>query len=181
MEVLVIIGVILIVLGIIGIVYAVRYNKIVISRFKTNEAEINIDEHLRHKYDLIIRIISIIEKKAKIEVKTFEEIKKVKSDQISNFEFDRLLSKCYDEIIVITEDYPKVKETKGYNDLIKEVNNIEEHLVALRSYYNKYCFEFNKQIKTFPDTIIAKIHRFNEKPFYDGKNLNDEIYTDFKI
>ena len=64
---------------------------------------------------------------------------------------------------------------------MKEINNIEEHLVALRSYYNKYCFEFNRQIKTFPDTIIAKIHRFSEKPFYDGKNLNDEVYTDFKI
>lgn len=181
MEVVIIIGIILIILGIIGIIYAIKYNKIIISRLKTNEAEVNIDNFLRTKFDNIIKCINIIERKAKIEVKTFDEIKKLKSDKISSFELDRLLSKGFDEITIIAEDYPKVKETKGFNEIIKEINNNEEHLVALRSYYNKYCFEFNKQIKIFPNTIIAKIHKFVEKPFYDGKNLNDEIYNDFKI
>lgn len=181
MELIMIVAIILIVLGVIGIIYAFRYNKIIIDRIKTNEAEVNIDEHLRNKYDDILRCISIIERKINKEVKTFENLKKVKSDQVSNFEMDRLLAKAFDEIKVITEDHPEVKEGKDFGSLIKEINEIEEHLVALRSYYNKYCLAYNKRIKTFPDTIIAKFHKFIEKPYYDGKNLNDDIYTDFKL
>jgi hypothetical protein len=181
MEIVLISCVILIILGALGIVYATRYNKIIIELLKTQEAEVNIDQELRNKYDDIIRCINIIERKLKLDIKTFEEVKKIKSDKISNFEVDRILSKCLEELLIITEDYPKVKETKSFNDLIKDMSDIEEHLIALRSYYNKYTFIYNKCIKTFPDTIISKIHHFNEKPFYDGKNLNDTVYTDFKI
>lgn len=175
------IGIVLVILGVIGIIYAIRYNKIVLDRLKINEAEVNIDETLRKKYDDVVKCINAIESKTKKEVKIFESVKKIKSNQMSNFELDRLLTKAVDEITIMTEDYPKISETKGYNDLIKDIDTLEEHLVALRSYYNKYCFDFNKRIGTFPDTMIAKIHKFSEKPFYDGKNLNDEVYTDFKL
>lgn len=181
MELIFTLSIALIILGVIGIFYAIRYNKIIIDLLKTNEAEVNIDQELRNKYDDIIRSINIIERKTKLEIKIFDEVKKIKSDKISNFEMDRILSKCFDEILVITDDYPKVTETKSYTDLIKDVKNIDEHLVALRSYYNKYAFLYNKSIKTFPNTLISKIHHFKEKTFYDGKNLNDEIYTDFKL
>ena len=175
------VGIALIVLGIIGILYAIRYNKIVTDRTKTNEAEVNIDEHLRSKYDDIMRCITIVEKKIKKEVKVFESVKKVESDTMSNFELDRLLTKAFDEIKLIMEDHKEVKEGKDFNALIKEINEIEEHLVALRSYYNKYCLAYNRRIKKFPDNMIAKTHKFIEKPYYDGKNLNDDIYTDFKL
>ena len=175
------IGIALVLLGTIGIFYALRYNKIITDRIKTNEAEVNIDEHLRSKYDDITRCITIVEKKIKKEVKVFEEVKKVKSDTMSNFELDRLLTKAFDEIKLILEDHKEIKEVKDFNTLINEINEIEEHLVALRSYYNKYCLAYNKRIKKFPDNLIAKTHKFIEKPYYDGKNLNDEIYTDFKL
>lgn len=181
MEIILISSVLLIIFGVFGIIYAARYNKIVIELLKTQEAEVNIDQELRNKYDDILRCINIIERKLKLDIKTFEEVKKIKSDKVSNFEIDRILSKCFEEILIITEDYPKVKDTKSFNDLIKDIYQIEEHLVALRSYYNKYTFIFNKRIKTFPDTFISKMHHFNEKTFYDGKNLNDNIYNDFKI
>ena len=180
-QVVMTVAIILIVLGVIGIIYAFRYNKIITDRLKTNEAEVNIDELLRTKYDDTIRCITIIERKLKKEVKSFEQLKNMKSDTVSNFELDRLLYKAFDEIKIITEDHKEVKEGKDFNALIKEINDIEEHLVALRSYYNKYCLAYNKRIKKFPDNMIAKTHKFVEKPYYDGKNLNDEIYTDFKL
>lgn len=181
MEGILITGILLVVLGVIGIIYAIRYNKIVVDRLKTNEAEVNIDEALRNKYDDVIRCINVIERKSNIESKTFDEIKKTKSDKLSNFEMDRMLSKAVEEILLITEDNPKLKEGKSFVELLKDIDELEEKLVALRSYYNKYCFDYNKRIKTFPDTIIANVHKFKEKTFYDGKNLNDDIYTDFKL
>lgn len=181
MEFIMGVAVLLVVLGILGIVYAFRYNKMITERIKTEAAEVNIDEHLRRKYDAINRCISIVERKLKIDVKTFEKVKSVKSDTLSNFEMDRLLSKAFDEIKVITEDHKEIRENKDFNALVKEINELEEHLVALRSYYNKYCLEYNKRINKFPDNVIAKTHKFIEKPYYDGKNLNDDIYTDFKL
>ena len=36
-------------------------------------------------------------------------------------------------------------------------------------------------IKKIPTLIIAKIKKYNERPFYDLKNQNDDDYEDFKL
>ena len=39
----------------------------------------------------------------------------------------------------------------------------------------------NTVIRKFPTNIIAKIHRFKIKPFFDGKNMQDAVIDDFKL
>ena len=56
-----------------------------------------------------------------------------------------------------------------------------EKLQAAKSYYNKYTSELNDLIRTFPSNIVARMHNINIKPFFDGKNMEDEIVDDFKL
>jgi hypothetical protein len=39
----------------------------------------------------------------------------------------------------------------------------------------------NDLIRAFPSNIVSRMHRFDIKSFFDGKNMQDEIIDDFKL
>ena len=63
----------------------------------------------------------------------------------------------------------------------KQLELIDEELVTLRNYYNGNIATYNKMIKKFPTLIIARIKKYNERPFYDLKDQTDDDYEDFKL
>ena len=40
---------------------------------------------------------------------------------------------------------------------------------------------YNKLVKKIPTNIVAKIKKYQERPFYDLKNMHDDDYEDFKL
>ena len=69
---------------------------------------------------------------------------------------------------------------KGLDKLKKEnISNFE--LQAAKSFYNKYTSELNDLIRKFPSNIVARMHGMEIKTFFDGKNMQDEIFDDFKL
>ena len=173
--------IIIIVICSLAIICITKYNNISRTNLKINDAEVSIDENLRNMYDLIIKGINIIEKNTNAESKTLEEIKKIKSNQYSNFEVDRMLSKAHKELLRINDDYDKLSRNKNFKEIKDDLTNIEEKLTALRTFYNKYTSKYNLLLSTFPTNIIAKFGRYKQKTQYDGKNLNDDNIKDFKI
>ena len=61
------------------------------------------------------------------------------------------------------------------------IRRIDEKLCAAKNYYNKNTSLENQIIRKFPTNVIAKIHKFKIKLFFDGKDMEDEIIDDFKI
>ena len=47
--------------------------------------------------------------------------------------------------------------------------------------HNKNIKEYNKMIKMFPTNLIAKIYKYEEKLFFDKKDMSDDDYNDFKL
>ncbi len=171
----------IIILCSIGIVFINCYNKINKALLKINDAEISIDEDLRNMYDLVIKAINIIEKSIKTENKIFKELRNVKSDEYSNFEINRILNSAYNEILKISDDYEKINNNKIFKGILNKLNEIEEKLIALRTFYNKYTYEYNILVRTFPSNIVGFLGGYRAKKQYDGKDLNDEEVRDFKI
>ena len=120
-------------------------------------------DKLKNKYDYIIRLINIIEDKYKIESKVFEDAKKMKIDSIKSYKNEKILNKCYKEILQIKEDNKKTK-VRSFKDIINDYEDNELLIISLRTYYNKYVLEYNNLIKKFPYNIIilwkCKIHFF---------------------
>lgn len=173
--------IIVIILCSVGIVFINCYNKINKALLKLNNAEINIDEELRNVYDLLIKAINIIEKNNKNDIKCFNELKKIKSDEHSNFEINRILINNYNEIIKINEDDAKLNNNKIFKGILNKLNDLDEKLIGLRTYYNKYTYQYNILLKTFPSNIIGFLGGYRVKNQYDGKDLNDNYIKDFKI
>ena len=104
MEILIaIILVFVLTLCVISVFYFLSYNKFQDSIIRINEVESIIDNNLRAKYDLINRSISIINANVEINKPIFEEIVKLRSRKIGNFELDRILTTAYNEFVGIKE------------------------------------------------------------------------------
>ena len=61
------------------------------------------------------------------------------------------------------------------------MEDINESLRACKKYYNETITEYNKLIRKIPYNIIGKLLKYNEKTFFDGKDMTDNNINDFKI
>ena len=179
MNIASIILLIIIIIGIIALVYVITYNNLVNYKIKIEKAEGIIDENLRNKYDLIAKM-NIAIKKVVTKKDYLKDYIDLKDKRISNYELDRKLTEAMNIILEVKSDYSEL-DTKEFNNDLKEVNKINETLTSCKTYYNKNTTELNKIIRKFPTNIVAKIHRYKIKPFFDGKNMQDAVIDDFKL
>ena len=157
------------------------YNKVNDLIIRINEVESNIDSNLRNKYDLINRSVSIIKSNGEIKSDIFDEIVKLRSRKISNFELERKLSDAYNEFLNYKDKNTDLKDHEELTKISISLEDINEKLSILIDYYNGNITKYNKMIVLFPNNIIAKINKFNQKLFFDRKDMSDEDYKDFKL
>lgn len=148
---------------------------------RLNEAEDECVNNLKTKYDLLLEMIKIIETKYKVESKAFDETKKVNIDSVNSFKNEKLLNKCYKEIIQVKEDNKKIKETKNFKELINNYNQNELRIISTRTYHNKYTLIYNNLLKKFPYNIIAKIRKYQIKTLIDGKEITNNFNNDLEV
>lgn len=172
--------IIIIILCLGGIYYVNAFNKLNDLKTKIMEAESIIDESLRTKYDTLIRISNSLKKNMKTDKNYFKEYEKLNNTNISNFEMDRKLNEGFTLILKMQDDLGLEKD-ENLNNEIERIKRLDEKLTAAKNYYNKNTSEENAIIRRFPTNLIARIHHFKVKLFFDGKDMDDEIIDDFKI
>ena len=172
---------IIIIVGALAVLYVYQFNKLQHSKTKIEQAEGLIDESLRNRYDMLIKADSIIQAELESNKTYFKGLDKVKEEDISNFDLDRKLTEYVGIMEQLKLDYTKLADSKGFKDVLNENKRINEKLQAAKGYYNKYTSELNDLIRQFPSNVVARMHGMNIKPFFDGKNMQDDIVDDFKF
>lgn len=167
--------------SLISIIYIVSFNKIQRCKIRIDEAESIIDEKLRERFDILIKIISILEEDYKIKNKKFNEYLELKNKKISNFDIDRKITEGLNLYSQIKNDLKEAEDDKNIKEVEKEIRLSEEHLEAAKAFYNRYTSKINILIKTFPTNIVAIIHHLKPRAYFDGKDLNDNDLNDFKL
>ncbi len=167
---------IVIVLLVFFIIMFKYYNEriqLLIKRLENSEKDFV--EKLKNKYNILIRMINIIENRYKTNSITFDEVKKIKIEDLATLKNENLFNKCYKEIIEIKEDNRKVREIKSFREVIEEYNSNELYLISLRTYYNKYTLEYNNLIKKIPYNIVSTLKHYKMKSLLEGNTIEDEI------
>lgn len=180
----ILLGMVIVICLIFGI-YTVLYNKMQDYIIRINEVESVIDENLRNKYDFINKGISIIkgtkELADEIDYKVFDEFVRLKTRKISNFDLDRKLVEFENHLAHLKEKYDVLKSNSEIIDVFTKIDDVDDNLIVNREYYNRNIAEYNKLIAMFPTNIIAKIGKYQEKLFFDKKDMSDDDYNDFKL
>lgn len=173
---------ILVILGSsIALIYVFYFNKMQFLKTKIEQAESIIDETLRYRYDLLVRSDNIVKSTLKDNKEYFKEYISLKKKQITNFEMDRKLKEAFSTLGKFKDDYPELHENKELKEIFSKIKETNEKIAAITSYYNKNTNELNGYVRQFPSNIVAKFHHFQISAFFDGKDMSDDIYDDFKL
>lgn len=177
-KITIIIFTLIAVMALLGVAYVAIYNRLQKYVIRIKEAESEIDETLRKRYDLLVSMETLINSNTDLEQKNFEDFE---TDKMSNFDVDRKLSKIKEIFKMIGSDYPDKLDNENFRNLMTEIKIIEEKSDAAKAYYNKYTTSLNMLIKKFPSNIVSSICHIEERPYFDNKNMNDKNILDFKL
>ena len=105
MKASVIILIIIVVIFLLFIAFSIIYNKFQDYIIRINEVEGKIDEAIREKFDIIIKLNNIIKEKIKTKKVLVDDISKLKDKKISSFEIDRKLVEALNKINFVKSQY----------------------------------------------------------------------------
>lgn len=178
---LIFIFIIVVIICVISVFYATIYNKFQDYIIRINEVESMIDNNLRNKYDLLNRAIPIIKSDLPKDREIFGEIVKLRSRKIGNFDLYRVLVRTSNEFSALREEFPDIDRSSEIKKIRGQISDIDLKLNNEIDYYNENISIYNSLLKKFPSNIVAIFCKYNEKLFFDRKDMNDEDYEDFKL
>lgn len=180
-TIVIILSTIIIIISIFAITYITLYNKIQFSKIRIEEAEKVIIEELKVRYDLIMNSKKTIEKNTKMDLAMFSELERRMNTNANSYELEKRITEIIATIYLIKNDYPKIEEKKEFKETIRKLNESDTKIIAAKSFYNKNNAKLNALIKAFPSNIVAMIHGIKAQPYYDGKEIFNEIDDGIKI
>ena len=161
MEILLLIIIVIIVLICAAVIfYATVYNKFQDYIIRINEVEALIDTNLRNKYDLINRAIPIVKSNIDKDRNVFEEIVKLRSRKIGNFELYRILTRASNELNELRTEYNDIDNSNEIKKITKQIDDIDIKIDNAIEYYNDNITIYNSLLKKFPSNIIATFGKY---------------------
>ena len=140
---------VVIVVCLILILLVATYNHFQDYIIRINEADVNIDAVLRKRFDLLNKSISIIKENIdEKEENILDNIVKLRSKKLTNFELDRNLYDAINEFHSLKERYPNLQTNEEIMKVDINLMESESEIVGLRKYYNDIITDYNKLVKS---------------------------------
>ena len=108
------------------------------------------------------------------ERETLKEITSLRSSKYDDMSTDKKidineqLSPFILKIMIISEDYPELKSSENFLQLIQELTKIEDEIANSRKYYNGAVRILNNKIKMFPSNTVANIFKFKQANMFEA-------------
>ena len=180
-TIIIILLTIIIIISIFTVSYILLYNKIQFSKIRIEEAEHLIVDELTHRYEIVMKTKKMVEKNTKMDLSLYNDLEQLKGNNVTSYELEKKITEAINTIYLITNDHPKLEEKKEYKDIIRKLEESDTKITAAKSFYNKHNMKLNTLIKTFPCNIISMIHGIKIQPYYDGKEIFNEVDDGIKI
>ena len=165
---------VVIVVCLILIVLVATYNHFQDYIIRINEAEVNIDATLRKRFDLLNKSIGIIKANIDSDEEISDNIVKLRSKKLTNFELDRSLYDAINEFHAIKERYTNLQTNEEFMKIDINLMESESEIVGLRKYYNDIITDYNKLVKSCPSNMIAILKGYKTKDYFDGNNVDEK-------
>ena len=181
--ILIIIASTILIIVLLFIMEGFKYNKFEELIIRINEAEANIDAILNKRFDLLNKSIGIIKSNTKTDKEVLENIVKLRSRKLNNFELDSELNDSYKEFRYFADNFEKLKSTSAFTKIEIDLIESEANIVALKKYYNDITNQYNSLLNKFPGNIVAKLKKYGKKEIFNIEqkeeySLVDEIIFD---
>src|SRR5215204_4328920 len=166
---LIVIGVI----ALIGLIYILTRNSMVGSRNRVDEAWSGIDVQLKRRHDLVPNLVETVKGYATHERETFEKVTQARAAAMQAqgpaeaSQAEGMLSQALGGLRVVAENYPDLRATENFQQLSRNLSELEDEIQASRRIYNSNVMAYNTDIQQFPGSIIANQGNFTEREFFE--------------
>ncbi|HEX2359467.1 MAG TPA: LemA family protein [Solirubrobacterales bacterium] len=174
--------VVLIVIGLVvlaGLIYILMRNSIISSRNQVEEAWSGIDVQLKRRHDLIPNLVETVKGYATHERETFEKVTQARSQAMQaqgvedTAKAEGALSAALGGLRVVAEQYPELRATENFQQLQRQLSELEDEIQAARRIYNSNVQSYNTKIQQFPMSIVASQGGFTEKEFFEIEDAGE--------
>lgn len=95
---------------------------------------------------------------------------KITPEQLAQFnQVQGGLSGALKSLLVTVERYPDLKANENFLKLQDELASTENQILTMRVRFNEAIKPYNTHIKTFPNSILAGLFHFDEKPYFNAE------------
>ncbi|MEM9085534.1 MAG: LemA family protein [Pseudomonadota bacterium] len=144
------------------------YNQLVGLRQNVRQGVADIDAQLRQRHDLIPNLVETVKGYASHEASTLEAVISARNAAAQgepNSAAEQGLSAALGNLLALGESYPELKASANFQELQRELADVEDKLAAARRALNAAVARFNAAREAFPAVVFAGVLGFREADF----------------
>ncbi|MGI9087851.1 MAG: LemA family protein [Chthoniobacterales bacterium] len=162
------------------------YNQLVTLEQNVNKKWADVQSVYQRRADLIPNLVSTVQGAANFEKSTLTEVTnarasvgQVKLDpnkaptdaaQLEKFQQAQgQLSNALSRLLVVSENYPQLRATQGFQDLQAQLEGTENRISVERRNFNEAVQQYNTALERFPTNMLNKMFGFKERPFFNAQ------------
>jgi LemA protein len=168
--------VVLIVIGVLvllGLIFVLTRNSMIAARNRVDEAWSGIDVQLKRRHDLVPNLVETVKGYAQHEQKTFENVTKARAAAMQAegpgqaSQAEGMLTQALGGLRVVAEQYPELRATENFQQLSRNLSELEDEIQASRRIYNSNVQSYNTTIQVFPNSLVAGTGGFTPREFFE--------------
>ena len=166
---LIVVGVVLL----LGLIYILIRNSIIGSRNRVDEAWSGIDVQLKRRHDLVPNLVETVKGYAQHERETFEKVTQARAAAMQAqgpaeaSQAEGMLTQALGGLRVVAEQYPDLRATENFQQLSRNLSELEDEIQASRRIYNSNVQAYNTKIQVFPNSVVAGTGGFTAREFFE--------------
>src|ERR1700686_4624386 len=192
-------GILILLLIIFGVGGCGSYNRLVTLAQEVNKRWADVQSVYQRRADLIPNLVQTVAGAANFEKSTLTEVtnarasvgqvkldpSKAPTDAAQLEEFQRAqgqLSTALSRLLVVSEQYPQLRATEGFQKLQAQLEGTENRISVERNNFNEAVQAFNTAVRRFPTNLLAGMFGFQPRPFFNaqpGADKAPEVKFDF--
>jgi LemA protein len=157
----------------VGLIYVLVRNSLVSLNQRVGEAWSGIDVQLKRRHDLVPNLVETVKGYATHERETFEKVTQARaaamqaSGPAEAGRAEGQLTAALGGLRVVAEQYPELRATENFQQLQRQLSELEDEIQASRRIYNSNVQQFNTRIQQFPASIPARQMGYAEKQYFE--------------
>jgi LemA protein len=175
---MVVVIIVIVALALLGVlIWILIRNSIIGSRNRVDEAWSGIDVQLKRRHDLVPNLVETVKGYATHEQAVFTKTTEARAEAMkagtveATREAEAKLSGALADLRAVAENYPDLRATENFQQLQRDLNEIEDEIQAARRIYNSNVQAYNTKIQIFPNSIVANSGGFTAREFFE---IDDE-------
>ncbi len=162
------------------------YNHLVTLEQNVNKKWADVQSVYQRRADLIPNLVQTVQGAANFEKSTLTEVtnarasvgqikldpNKAPTDAAELEKFQQAqgqLSSALSRLLVVSENYPQLRATEGFQTLQAQLEGTENRISVERNNFNAAVQEYNTALEQFPTNMLNKMFGFKTRPFFNAQ------------